>query len=94
MNDLGYNNATLVFDAIVTGDDVQERKPHPEGLLKALNILGVESGRVVYVGDAVEDLQMAQGADIRFIAVQSEFAQDLPRPIESLRDLPSALREL
>ena len=32
-----------LFDVIITGDDVNKPKPHPEGLLKALSLLGVEN---------------------------------------------------
>lgn len=47
-------------DVIVGGDDVRSPKPDPEGFLTACSRAGVEPGDSVYVGDTVEDMQMAR----------------------------------
>lgn len=49
-------------------DHIQQTKPHPEGLLKALNILGVAPENSVYVGDHVRDIQAGRAAGIPTIA--------------------------
>ncbi len=94
LNDLRDNKASSLFDVIVTGDDVQRRKPHPEGLLKALESLNIESNQAIYVGDAFEDMQMARAAHVRFIGIQSLFATDLPSALPSVGDITKLLRKM
>ena len=48
--------------AVVSGDTLSERKPHPLPLLHAAKTLGVEPRHCVYVGDAERDMQAAQAA--------------------------------
>jgi phosphoglycolate phosphatase len=48
--------------AVVSGDTLAERKPHPLPLLHAAKLLGVEPRNCVYVGDAERDMQAAQAA--------------------------------
>ncbi len=62
-------NLTGVFETAWYADDVEHGKPHPEGLLRALAVLGVAPSRTVYVGDTVTDLEMAQSAGAAFAAV-------------------------
>jgi beta-phosphoglucomutase-like phosphatase (HAD superfamily) len=56
-------------DLIVGAEDVTEHKPHPQGLLSALEQLGVVSARAVYVGDHPLDAEAAARAGLLFIAV-------------------------
>jgi phosphoglycolate phosphatase len=48
--------------AVVSGDTLPERKPHPMPLLHAAKTLGVDPRHCVYVGDAERDMQAAQAA--------------------------------
>ena len=48
--------------AVVSGDTLPERKPHPLPLLHAARTLGVEPRECVFVGDAERDAQAAQSA--------------------------------
>jgi 2-phosphoglycolate phosphatase len=48
--------------AVVSGDTLPERKPHPRPLLHAASIMGVPPSECVYVGDAERDMQAAQAA--------------------------------
>jgi len=48
--------------AVVSGDTLAERKPHPLPLLHAAATMGVEPAHCVYVGDAERDMQAAQAA--------------------------------
>ena len=54
------------FDAVITDDDVDHPKPHPEGLIAALHTMDVEPSQAVYVGDSVFDCRAAHAAKIRF----------------------------
>ena len=55
------------FCMIVSSDDVEKAKPHPEGLLK---IAAQHPGKqMVYVGDTVDDARSARAANVPFIGV-------------------------
>lgn len=59
-----------LFDVIITGDDVRNPKPDPEGLLKALALLEVESSEAVFVGDSDADVIAGKQSGIFTIGVQ------------------------
>ena len=48
--------------AVVSGDTLPQRKPHPLPLLHAAETMGVKPEECVYVGDAERDMQAAQAA--------------------------------
>jgi pyrophosphatase PpaX len=56
------------FDTLVFDDDVRAPKPDPHGLEIALDQLGVDPGRAVYVGDTLSDMEAARAAGLRPIA--------------------------
>lgn len=77
--------ATRHFRKIITMDDVQRKKPHPEGLLK---ILGKrDSETALYVGDNVDDALAARGARVPFLAM-------LPPATFEFRKRAARFREL
>lgn len=59
----------IFFDVIITGDDVVQPKPHPEGLLKALAQLHVQKHEAMFVGDSDADIQAGIGADVCTVGV-------------------------
>jgi HAD superfamily hydrolase (TIGR01509 family) len=58
-----------LFDAVFTGRDVAQVKPHPEGLLRCAAALGIEPGEAVYVGDTPLDVQASLAAGMGAVAV-------------------------
>lgn len=52
------------FDVIVTGDEISAHKPDPEGILRALDELGVVKERAVMLGDSEKDIRAAHNAEI------------------------------
>ncbi len=64
------------FEVAVYADEVTDGKPHPEGLLRALDMLRVSAADTVYVGDTTVDLEMARAAGARFAAVGSTTSAD------------------
>jgi HAD superfamily hydrolase (TIGR01509 family) len=92
---------TRVFGARVCSGDTPEKKPHPAPLRLALRQLSLEPSACVYVGDSPEDLEMANRAGVRAIAVLGPFPTEkrlrAARPdflLESIRELPEVLRNL
>ncbi|HVE74236.1 MAG TPA: HAD family hydrolase [Mycobacteriales bacterium] len=55
--------------AIVSSEDVEESKPSPQIVHKALEAAGVPAARAVMVGDTTFDMQAAAGAGVRGIGV-------------------------
>ncbi len=53
---------TARFPVVIGYDDVVVTKPHPEGILKALERLGVPPERALMVGDTVADIEAAKAA--------------------------------
>ncbi len=74
------------FDLIITGDDVEEHKPSPEGINKFIKKFKVNPSRVLMVGDASVDVAAANKSGVnsalvlwddfsrsRFSKVQADF---------------------
>ena len=74
----------LVVDLFVTMEDTTEHKPHPEPLLKGLELAGdVPKETAVYVGDSPFDVQAAKAAGLRSVAVSwGAFSKDTLREAE------------
>ena len=83
------------FSALVTGDDITEPKPSPEGLQVAIDKLSIAANQAIYVGDAFADFQMSRAAGVPFIGVESEFANleygHAEYEIHSITSLPRVL---
>ncbi|WP_276356023.1 pyrophosphatase PpaX [Cohnella caldifontis] len=47
------------MDAIVTLDDVEHAKPHPEPVLKAMEAVGAKASGTIMVGDSAVDIESA-----------------------------------
>lgn len=54
------------FDYVVCADDTTKHKPHPEPLLKLMEMSGYGPKDLVYIGDTKYDKECAEGADVRF----------------------------
>lgn len=52
------------FQVTVPADEVLNHKPHPEPLLKALNILKSKPEETIFVGDSIFDIGCAQNAKV------------------------------
>jgi pyrophosphatase PpaX len=74
----------LVVDLFVTMEDTTEHKPHPEPLLKGLELAGdVPKEQAAYVGDSPFDVQAAKAAGLRSVAVSwGAFSEDTLREAE------------
>ena len=61
------------FDAIISGEDVNYPKPHPEPLFKALQQLEVEPEKAVMIGDTEADILAGKNAKVMTIGVSYGF---------------------
>jgi pyrophosphatase PpaX len=58
-----------LFGAVVTADDVARGKPNPDGIERALELLGSSPEEAAYVGDSPFDIAAAKAARVAAVAV-------------------------
>jgi len=61
------------FEAVICNEHIVNKKPHPEGLEKAMRQMGAGPNLCSYVGDAPEDIRMGKNARVFTVAVRSEY---------------------
>lgn len=66
---LELTNIKHYFDVIVSVCDVTESKPHPESVLKAMNLLKAEPARTLMVGDNYHDIISGKNANASTVGV-------------------------
>lgn len=91
---LDREKAAYLFDTIVGGEDVAEHKPHPEGLLRALEQLGLAAAAALYIGDSTTDAAAAKRAGVEFIAVLSGVTQEADFAVHQTRAILGGLSGL
>ncbi len=57
------------FEFVLTRDDTESMKPRPEGLSKAISLLGVRADQTYYIGDSRYDIMAAKLAGAKSVAV-------------------------
>ena len=65
---------TKHLDFILTAEDVQYQKPHPEGILKVMVALKLKPDETIMVGDAITDVEAGRAAHVKTIGVTWGFA--------------------
>jgi len=58
-----------LMDVLVCADEVENPKPHPEPVEKAVRLLSADPRATVYVGDSVHDMLSGRAAGVRTAAV-------------------------
>jgi HAD superfamily hydrolase (TIGR01509 family) len=66
-------NLSSTFEAVICNEHIVNKKPHPEGLEKAMQLLGSAKEACTYVGDAPEDVRMGKNAGLLTVAVRSAY---------------------
>ncbi len=66
---LNFLGVRELFDLIVTGDDVENHKPSPEGIIKFIKEFKLNSSEVVMIGDAPSDIIAAREANVEIASV-------------------------
>ena len=55
-----------LLDVIITTDDVQKRKPDPEGVIRACSAVDTSPLDTLYIGDSIVDYQTATNSGVDF----------------------------
>lgn len=75
-----------LWDAVVTGSDIQNKKPAPDNFLVAAHKLAVHPHECTVVEDAVNGIQAARAAGVRCVAVAQTFPREQLRGADVVRD--------
>ena len=57
------------FNMIITGDDVNEHKPSPEGILKFVEKYKLNPEKVLMIGDSPSDIEASRAAGVKIASV-------------------------
>ena len=60
------------FQFKLTSFDVENNKPHPEGIFKTIEHFKVKKDDVIFIGDSENDYNAAIAADIDFVAFKNQ----------------------
>jgi HAD superfamily hydrolase (TIGR01549 family) len=98
MQPLKKGGVDTLFEAIITSDDVEKRKPSPDPLIACALQLDMKPGNCVYIGDTTTDIKAGKAAGMRTIGVLTGFdeysALENENPdaiIENVQKLPEVL---
>lgn len=82
------------FDIIIGSEDVENRKPHPKGFLKAAEILGVKPHECIAIEDSPAGVEAAKNAKLIVVCIKSQAPVDpnlCDYTIKDYTDFPKAL---
>ena len=90
-----------LFSVVVTGDEVQQGKPHPDIYLRAAKKLGISPEACLVIEDSLAGIAAAKGANMRVAAIPDRRFVD-PRDYEregdyvigSLSEIPGLIRRV
>ena len=84
-----YHNLDSIIDFSISGDEVKNFKPDPEGIIKTLKYFNAKSDEAIFVGDSLHDLGAARNANVRFIGVLSGICTKSDWELEKVSYVPS-----
>jgi HAD superfamily hydrolase (TIGR01509 family) len=64
---------TATFQVVICNEDTVNKKPHPEGLQKAMQAMRKGPEVCSYVGDSPEDIEMGKQAHLLTVGVRSAY---------------------
>jgi len=70
INELGFGS---FFEVVICNEQMENKKPHPEGLETAMQALGCVIDATGYVGDSPEDIEMGKRAKLFTVGVRSGY---------------------
>lgn len=81
------------FKCLIGRENVENPKPHPEPILKAMNLLNSNADKTFMIGDTSLDILSAKDANITPIAVECGYESDLKKyKVEVKKDSLEAVK--
>src|SRR5438034_1745874 len=98
---LDRHQLTAFFDVIVTGDEIERGKPHPDIYLRAAEKLGLAASACLVIEDALAGIAAAKAANMRVPAIPDirfvdphEYEKEADYLLGSLSEIPSFIRRV
>ena len=76
-----------IFEIILTKDDVVNKKPHPEVLLKCAEYFNVEPSECLVIEDEIIGVQAAKNANMDVIAIYDKYSDKDVKEIKKIANL-------
>ena len=96
---LEHHKLTPFFDVIVTGDEIERGKPHPDIYMHAAEKLGLASAACLVIEDALSGIAAAKAANMRVAAIPDtrfvdprEYQKKADYMLGSLSEIPALIR--
>ena len=96
---LDRHQLTTFFDVIVTGDEIERGKPHPDIYLLAAEKLGVTPNECLVIEDALSGIAAAKSANMRVAAIPDrrfvdprEYKNGADYLLKGLSEIPKLIR--
>ena len=98
---LNRHALTAFFDVIVTGEEVERGKPHPDIYLHAAEKLGIAADACLVIEDALSGVAAAKAAKMRVAAIpdtrfvdRRDYERKADYLLGSLSEIPALVRRL
>src|SRR5438552_1349722 len=98
---LARHELTSFFDVIVTGEEVEHGKPHPDIYLRAAEKLGVAADTSLVIEDALSGIAAAKAAKMRVAAIpdtrfvdRRDYDREAEYLLGSLSEIPALIRRV
>jgi HAD superfamily hydrolase (TIGR01509 family) len=98
---LDRTGITSFFDVIVTGDEVQRGKPHPDIYMQTAKTLGISPEICLVIEDALAGVAAAKAANMRVAAIPDtrfvdprEYENEADYVLGSLSEIPALIRRV
>ncbi|HEX3228391.1 MAG TPA: HAD-IA family hydrolase, partial [Pyrinomonadaceae bacterium] len=96
---LDRHKLTPFFEVIVTGEEVERGKPHPDIYLRAAEKLDVATDACLAIEDSLSGIAAAKAANMRVAAIPDtrfvdpgEYERDANYVLGSLKEIPTLIR--
>jgi HAD superfamily hydrolase (TIGR01509 family) len=98
---LNRHGLTPFFDVIVTGDEIERGKPHPDIYLRAAEKLGIGADACLVIEDALSGIAAGKAAQMRVAAIPDrrfvdarDYEKEADYVLGNLSEIPALVRRV
>jgi len=98
---LARHGLSTFFEVVVTGEEVEHGKPHPEIYLRAAEKLSIAAAACLVIEDALSGIAAAKTAKMRVAAIPDtrfvdprDYEKEADYLLSSLKEVPSLIRKV
>src|SRR5438105_5564059 len=98
---LARHGLTAFFEAVITGEEVEHGKPHPDIYLRAAEKLAIAADACLVIEDAISGIAAATAAKMRVAALPDtryvdprDYKKEADYLLDSLSEIPALIRRV